>query len=284
MIDDEILYRALEKRAKTYVENLEKPEASRARAFLEENEIRGREIGYVPIAYDEFDDLSADEATALDAAGILSPDGDYDLMKGRVVLPVRDVQGRAVGFVGRTISRSRYERNKWLVTPNTSVFTRENELYALDVARQAIQDAGCAIVVKDCFECIKKPEGNAVATMGLNATQSQIRSLMLYADEIVFDSEDEQYLQNAAETSIEWGANAWIQGESASNVYEWYVERIGRLTMTPARGVELIARIFSRYPNRRDTKEYYEAAVERCATVFGVDYNVVRSKIKEMRI
>ena len=59
--------------------------------------------------------------------------GFYDRFRGRLLFPIRDVQGRVVAFGGRALSG---EEPKYLNSPETPLYVKGQVLYALDVAQE----------------------------------------------------------------------------------------------------------------------------------------------------
>lgn len=206
-IETRLLYGTLNFIAKMYVADLK--DAPRARAFLKERGIEDDEVGYAKDSYDIFKNLPPEEITNLDAAGILSPYGDYDLMKGRIVFPIKDAQDRVCGFAGHTLSRSRIGK-KWLVTPNTAVFCRETSLYNLAKARNHIRESGSVFVFDNIFDCLKSKYANAVATPTARISDEQLAVLKRFADQMCVISQDKKVLSYAVKGFLEQGIDGSV--------------------------------------------------------------------------
>ena len=71
--------------------------------------------------------------------------GYYDRFRGRVVFPIRDHQGRTLGFGGRVLDDG---VPKYLNSPQTPVFDKSRTLYGLDNAARGIRAADRAIIVE----------------------------------------------------------------------------------------------------------------------------------------
>ena len=61
------------------------------------------------------------------------------------MFPIRDQQGRVIGFGGRVLDDS---KPKYLNSPDTPLFDKGKNLYGLYEARAAVQEAGRILVVK----------------------------------------------------------------------------------------------------------------------------------------
>ena len=108
-----------------------------------------------------------------------------DMFRGRLMFPLRDVDGRIAGFAGRSLDGS---DPKYINTPQTSVFDKGRMLYALDRAREAIGVEGEAVVVEGYMDVIAAHEHgyrNVVASMGTALTETQVALLKARAQRIV---------------------------------------------------------------------------------------------------
>jgi DNA primase len=63
--------------------------------------------------------------------------GVYDRFRHRLVIPIRDHQGRMAGFGGRVLRPD--DVPKYLNSPKTAVFDKGRLLYGLDMARREIR-------------------------------------------------------------------------------------------------------------------------------------------------
>jgi len=110
--------------------------------------------------------------------------GPRDLLRDRVVFPIRDEQGRVVAFAGRSFEGE----PKYLNTPNTPLFVKGTVLYGLDLAKDWIRKKGRAVVVEGYTDVISLHAAGiteAVASMGTSLTAEQARLLSRYTEEVV---------------------------------------------------------------------------------------------------
>ena len=85
-------------------------------------------------------------AAQLVAAGVVREGDDgrqRDLFRGRLMIPIRDSEGRLAGFGGRSLDDS---EPKYLNSPQGEVFDKSRILYAMDRARDDIRKNGAVIV------------------------------------------------------------------------------------------------------------------------------------------
>lgn len=156
------------------------PEAESARRFLGE---RGFDagaaahfgVGYAPRGWDHLRDaLRAQGFTEEEmlSAGVLSQGNraPYDRFRGRVIWPIRDVAGQTIGFGARKL----YEDDqgpKYLNTPETIVYKKNQVLYGLDLAKKDMSrgDVRRAVIVEgytDVMACHMAGVTTAIATCG----------------------------------------------------------------------------------------------------------------------
>lgn len=105
-------------------------------------------------------------------------DGAYhDLFRNRLIIPIRDGQGRVVGFGGRALDGS---MPKYLNSPQTAVFDKSSILYGIDRAREAIREKGQAVIVEGYTDVLTAHQHgitNVVASMGTSLTDRQVKAL-----------------------------------------------------------------------------------------------------------
>ena len=81
--------------------------------------------------------------------------GVYDRFRGRLMIPIRDVQGRTIGFGARILREDPARPGpKYINSPQTPLFDKGNVLYGLDMARKAIRDADLAVLVEGYMDVI----------------------------------------------------------------------------------------------------------------------------------
>ncbi len=124
------------------------------------------------------------------AAGLLTENPDkgtkYDRFRNRLMIPIRDVDGRIVGFGARTLEKDGIP--KYLNSPQTDLFDKSHLLYGLDTAKRAIREARQAVIVEGYMDVIQAWQAgfrNVVAQMGTALTEQQLRLLKRYTKQFV---------------------------------------------------------------------------------------------------
>lgn len=112
----------------------------------------------------------------IEAGLLLQPDeGEpYDRFRGRLIFPIRDARGRAIGFGGRALGDG---QPKYLNSPDTPLFDKGRTLWNLDRAAAPARAAGRLIVVEGYMDAIALAQagvGEVVAPMGTALTEAQL--------------------------------------------------------------------------------------------------------------
>jgi len=119
--------------------------------------------------------------------------------RGRLMIPIRDHQGRVVAFTARltalTPPDDAARDAKYVNSPETPIFTKGNLLFNLDRARTAVGDGRPFVMVEgqlDALRCWSVGLKTAVAPQGTSITDGQIALLRRYHFEVecFFDSDE----------------------------------------------------------------------------------------------
>jgi len=111
--------------------------------------------------------------------------------RGRLMIPIRDHQGRVVAFTARqtdlTPSDDPARDAKYINSPETPIFTKGNLLFNLDRARTAVGEGRPFVLVEgqlDAIRCWSVGLKTAVAPQGTAITDTQLRLLRRYHAQI----------------------------------------------------------------------------------------------------
>jgi DNA primase len=102
----------------------------------------------------------------------------YDKFRNRIMIPIRDENGRMAGFGARIVDSN--DIPKFLNSPETPIFTKGHILYGLDRARKPIRAADQAVIVEGYLDVIALHQAgyeNVVSPMGTALTEDQLRLL-----------------------------------------------------------------------------------------------------------
>ena len=107
----------------------------------------------------------------------------YDYFRGRVIFPIQDAKGRVVGFGGRILGDG---EPKYLNSPESLVFQKSRNLYALSQARVHIDAENPPIVCEGYMDAValhKFGFKTAMAPLGTSFTEGQMEILWRMSDE-----------------------------------------------------------------------------------------------------
>ena len=197
------LRRVMALAAQFYTDALWAKEGAKAQAYIESRGVdlevaRRFGLGYAPDGWNALLSHMAKEGVTdaeLVSAGLALPrqnaPGFYDRFRGRLLFPIRDLQGRVVAFGGRAMGA---EEPKYLNSPETPLYVKGQMLYALDVAREGMRQKNRAVVVEGYLDCLMAHQHGfteTVAALGTAFTSAQLGLLRRYADEVVsvFDAD-----------------------------------------------------------------------------------------------
>lgn len=110
----------------------------------------------------------------------------FDRFRDRLMIPVRDKQGRMTGFQARALQPDAIP--KFMNSPQTALFDKGRTLFGLHLARKPIRDSGVAVVVEGNLDVIAAHQAgfcNVVSSQGTALTEHQLRLLKKHAKRIL---------------------------------------------------------------------------------------------------
>ena len=127
----------------------------------------------------------------------------YDRFRSRVMFPIRDLSGNVIAFGGRILGQA---QPKYLNSPETPLYNKSSNLYALDLTREEIRRKDFALLVEGYFDCIVPYQfgfRNVVASLGTALTDLQVKTLARYTRNVVLNYDPDGAGVTAAVRSIE---------------------------------------------------------------------------------
>lgn len=124
----------------------------------------------------------------------------YDAFRHRLMVAIKDVQGRVVAFSGRTLPTPEGAREpsspppKYVNSRESTIYAKGQTLFGLFQGRNAIRARGESVIVEGNFDLVAlhaRGIENAVAPLGTAFTEDQARLLRRFAPAIVllFDAD-----------------------------------------------------------------------------------------------
>ncbi|MBD2596093.1 DNA primase [Nostoc spongiaeforme FACHB-130] len=225
----EQLYEVLATTANFYQHALRQTQAQKALQYLlvnrklKEATIQQFGLGYAPAGWETLYRYLVENkhypVQLLEKAGLIKPrkegGGYYDVFRDRLMIPIRDIQGRVIAFGGRTLTD---EQPKYLNSPETELFNKGKTLFAIDLAKTGIAQVDQAVVVEGYFDAIALHAAginNAVASLGTALSLEQVRLILRYTDskQLVLNFDADKAGTNAAERAIGEIADLAYKGE-----------------------------------------------------------------------
>ena len=175
---------------------LQANQAERARAYLAERGLSAETldrfgIGYAPNTWEALakrlraKGFTDGELTAAGLASASTRGGVYDRFRGRIIIPIRDASGRAIGLGGRILPGA--DGPKYLNSPATALFDKSRTLYGIDLAKGAIRKERLAVIVEGYTDVMAAHQAgfpNVVASLGTALTAGQVDLATRYADAV----------------------------------------------------------------------------------------------------
>jgi DNA primase len=195
---------------------LSSPDAAHARGYLRSRgydgeTVRHYRLGWAPDAWDDLvRALRLDADLAKEAGlGLVNSRGRLqDVFRARVLFPVFDARGDAVGFGGRVIPGvGRPNEPKYKNSPTTAVYDKSSLLYGLNWAKGEIVKSGEAVVCEgytDVIGMAKAGVGRAVGVCGTAMTERHLTALARFGRRLVLAFDADSAGQGAAERLYQW--------------------------------------------------------------------------------
>lgn len=134
-------------------------------------------LGYAVMAWDALKKRLEERGVPLDIAeraGLVTRRDDergarfWDTFRGRLMVPIRDSEGRVIAFGGRVIEGD--DPRKYVNTRETALYVKSRTLYGLDVARDAIRRAHEATLSEGYFDALALRASGVPTALALCST------------------------------------------------------------------------------------------------------------------
>ena len=182
-------------------------EAAEVREYVQARGINERSIerfrlGFAPNDWHWLSNRAANtqfSAEVLSAIGLLGKSERsgryYDRFKGRLLFPIRDTQNRPIAFGGRILpsiaEKEQLETGrtpaKYINSPETRLFSKSDQLYGLDLARDAVSKSREIVVVEGYTDVVIADQfglDNVTAVLGTALNERHIQLIRRFADQV----------------------------------------------------------------------------------------------------
>lgn len=183
---------------------------------ISQESVKNFGLGYAPNQWQALSVKAGLPAVALAEAGLAyKKDGTnevIDRFRGRIMFPVKNGQGRTVGFGGRIFEQAYNDPEKikqvgkYINTPQTLLYNKSQILYGLDRAKNAIRRSNECILVEGNLDVIASHQAgveNTVATSGTALTEEQVKIIKRLTDKIVLAFDMDQAGIDAMQKSVD---------------------------------------------------------------------------------
>jgi DNA primase len=117
--------------------------------------------------------------------------GLADRFYQRIMFPIRNFQGKIIGFSGRWLQTDAFpgeDQPKYLNSPETSLFNKREVLFNFDKARSTIRKEGSVFLFEGFMDVLAAWQSgiqNGIASMGTSLTNQQIAAIERVSKELI---------------------------------------------------------------------------------------------------
>lgn len=211
------LYDLLEQVAQFYQSQLTQNNSAQAYLTsrgLDDKACQYWRIGYAPTDWQHLEQNFAQDIEGLKSVGLIR-DSDkgrsYNLLRERIIFPIRDNKGRVVGFGGRAMSDE--VKPKYINSPESVVFHKSQVLYGLYEGRK--ERANQWLMVEGYMDVIALQQNGifgAVASLGTATNVEHLNTLFKQSNKITLAFDGDTAGQRAAWRTLELAMPALSDG------------------------------------------------------------------------
>lgn len=176
-------------------------DATAAREYLEKRHATGSiaevyGLGFAPDKRDGLVRRLKAQGVDLEIAGKLgivrrNETGWYDLLRNRLIFPIRSHQGKVIAFAGRVLDGA---LPKYINTPESPLYHKSSVLFGFDLALQMVRTQKSIIIVEGYFDHLALYRAgirNVAATCGTALTADHVGLLKRHVNKVysLFDSD-----------------------------------------------------------------------------------------------
>ncbi len=202
------LYDLLENVAQFYEQQL--PHSQKAKNYFKQRGLTNQTIqfwrlGYAPEDWQHLEKAFPYDIDGLKQLGLIrsSDNGrDFDLLRDRVIFPIRDPKGRVVGFGGRALNDE--IKPKYINSPDSEVFHKNQLLYGLYEGRKL--KSSDWLMVEGYMDVIALQQygiTGAVATLGTASNTEHLNILFKQNSRLTIAFDGDAAGQKAARRTLE---------------------------------------------------------------------------------
>ena len=195
---------------------------------LKAKTIKEWQIGYAPNQWRSLKDFLNKQGypnqeisktgLAIETEKNTSHDKYYDRFRDRIIFPIRDINGVAIGFTGRENPNNPDDRmGKYMNIPNTLLYDKSRAIYGLNKAKLEIKKKNLCILVEGQTDVIMSHQAgfvNVIASSGTALTDQQLVIIKRYTENlsIAFDTDlaGEMATKRGIDLALKFGFNTKV--------------------------------------------------------------------------
>ncbi len=172
---------------------------------LQEQAIKKFHIGFSPPYWDSLKKFLKNKGFSesnIEKAGLIvlrsDKSGYYDRFRNRIMFPIFSQHNQVIGFGGRVIDDS---QPKYLNSPETPVYNKRKNLYALNFARFKMREKDEIIIFEGYLDVITAFQNgleNCAASLGTSLTEEQAKVLRRNASRVIIAYDSDTAGESAA--------------------------------------------------------------------------------------
>lgn len=127
-----------------------------------------------------------------------------DFFRDRLIFPLIDHRDNVVGFAGRLLDKNATTA-KYINTRETLAYHKGDQVYGLNITKDAIRKANQVIICEgefDVISCFRHGIANVVGVKGTALTENQVNLLKRFADKITFCFDGDSAGRDAIKRSL----------------------------------------------------------------------------------
>lgn len=202
------LYDLLEQVALFYQQQLSTSTSAQAyikRRGLDDKACEFWRLGYAPEGWQHLEQHFPKDIEGLKTVGLIRENDNgkaFDLLRDRVIFPIRDHKGRVVGFGGRALNDD--IKPKYINSPESVIFQKSHILYGLFEGRKARADQW--LMVEGYMDVIALQQAGlagAVASLGTATNVEHLQTLFKQSNKVTLAFDGDKAGQRAAWRTLE---------------------------------------------------------------------------------
>jgi len=159
---------------------------------INDTSVEKYKLGYAPSGWDALSNFLKKKGYSYEElikAGLIKKskiEGKYiDYFRDRIIFPIFNLSGRAIGFGGRVLDDS---LPKYINSPETSVYNKGSNLYSLNFAKEDIRKKNYIIIVEGYTDVLITQQygfNNIAASLGTALTAKQIDLIKRFTNAVL---------------------------------------------------------------------------------------------------